>query len=120
MLKEITDVAADDTEPRRRWFSDKIVDLYVWYDDSDIVIQFQICYDKGPDEKALTWTRDGGFIQHAVDDGEGGLFRMKSSPVLTKRGRADTRHALQLLKGRGAKLEHDLYQFITGKLQQWG
>ena len=118
MLKEITSVANNDAEPRRRWFSDKIVDLYVWYDDNDAIVQFQICYDKGPGEKALTWTRDGGFVQHAVDDGEGGLFRMKSSPILTERSRSETGQALQLLKGRGAKLEHDLYQFISVKLQE--
>lgn len=117
MLKEITGVTEDDAEPRRRWFSDKKMDLYVWYDDNGTVIQFQMCYDKGPGEKALTWDEDGGFVQQAVDDGEGGLFRMKSSPILTERGRTDTGHALQLLNGLGAKLEHDLYQFITGKLR---
>jgi hypothetical protein len=117
VLKEISSTRTDESEPTRRWFSDKIVDLYVWYDDNGAVIQFQMCYDKGPGEKALTWTRGGGFVQHAVDDGEAGLFRMKSSPILTERGCTDTVGALKLLESRGAKLEHDLYRFISDTLR---
>lgn len=116
MLREITSVAADQAEPRRRWFSDKAIELYVWYDDRDEIIQFQMCYDKGPAEKAITWTRDKGFAQHAVDDGESGVFHMKGSPILAERSHTDIAHALKLLIRHGGKLEHDLYRFLTGKL----
>ena len=58
MLQEITNIRQIEGEPRRRWFADAAVDLYVWYDDADNIIQFQICYDKGPGEQALTWKKD--------------------------------------------------------------
>ena len=49
MLTEIPNVKQLADEPIRRWFSSPTLDLFIWYDDNDKTIQFQICYDKGPD-----------------------------------------------------------------------
>ena len=78
MLREITTASQTDGEPRRRWFSAEEMDLYVWYE-KDNVVQFQICLDKGPEERALTWTQASGISFNTVDDGESGVLRMKST-----------------------------------------
>jgi hypothetical protein len=116
LLQEITNLRQIEGDPRRRWFADAVLDLYVWYDDEDNVIQFQICYDKGPGEQALTWKKEQGFIHHAVDDGEGGIYRMKSTPVILEKTRYDGGRIPDLIKQHGGKLEHDLYEFILSRL----
>lgn len=116
MLQEIRDIRQIEGEPQRRWFSDNILDLYVWYEGDDHIIQFQICYDKGPEEQALTWKRDEGLLHHTVDDGEGGIYRMKSTPVIMEETDYDAGRIADLIKQHGGKLEHDLYEFILAHL----
>ena len=54
----------------RRWMSDEHFDLIVWYEPDQQIHGFQLCYDKQNHERALTWTRDRGFLHTAIDDGE--------------------------------------------------
>lgn len=116
MLTEITGVKQHPGEPRRRWFSDADLDLYVWYDDDGAVARFQLCFDKGRNEQALTWQREHGLAQHAVDDGEGGVYRMKASPVLTGGTVTETAEVRRRFVDAGQKLEHDLYQFVLDRI----
>lgn len=118
MLKEVHSTKQIAGEPRRRWFVSAALDLYVWYDEEDAVIQFQICYDKGPGERALTWRREEGFSHHTVDDGESGIFQMKSSPILTARAGFDPANLRSLFAEAARKLEHDLYEFVINQLER--
>lgn len=118
MLKEIHSAKQVAGEPRRRWFVSPQLDLYVWYGPQDDVIQFQICYNKGPDERALTWMRDEGFSHHAVDDGEGRVLHMKSSPVLAASTEFDPAALRRQFTKAARKLEHDLYEFIIHQLDR--
>ena len=115
MLEEIREIRQIEGEPYRRWFTDPVVDLFVWYDDHDKVIQFQICYDKGPGEQALTWRQGEGIVHHSVD-GESGIYRMKSTPVMTGNSGYDPARIAGLIKDYGGKLEHELYEFILAHL----
>lgn len=54
----------------RRWISDEYFDLIVWYEPTGQTHGFQLCYDKPDRERALTWTRDGGFLHTATDSGD--------------------------------------------------
>ena len=112
MLKEITTVKQIQEEPKHRWFSNDSLDLYIWYDINDRIIQFQICYDKGTYEKALTWKENKKLSHHSVDDGEGGVFRMKSTPILVPDGEFDKEKILKLFAELGAKLEHEMFEFV--------
>jgi hypothetical protein len=117
MLKEVTATQQLPGEPRRRWFASEALDLYVWYDAADNVLQFQLCFDKGPGERALTWDRERGFSHHAVDDGENRVFQMKSTAILTGAAPADLRKVRRLFEQHGQKLEHDLFLFIGAQLK---
>jgi hypothetical protein len=117
MLIEVTNTREIEGEPRRRWFWDHAVDLYVWYDDAGEVVQFQICYDKGPNEKALNWNRGTGLSHRGVDDGESGVFRMKSTPILTGRSELDLVAVRRVFEPAAGRLEYDLHEFILQKLE---
>ena len=118
MLQEIHDIRQIEGEPRRRWFTSPELDIYIWYDDKDNVNQFQICYDKGPGEQALTWSREGSIVHHSVDDGESGIYRMKSTPVITGDTGYDPARIAGLIRQHGGKLEHDLYEFILNRIPE--
>jgi hypothetical protein len=89
MLSEITDPRQIPGEGRRRWFADTYFDLIVWYEgEGPTIAGFQLCYDKGKEERALTWRRDAGFDHKRIDDGEVS-GRMKMTPVLIPDGSFD-------------------------------
>ena len=115
MLTEITNTRQNRDEPRRRWFTSNDLDLFVWYDSEDAIIQFQLCYNKGENEQALTWQREAGLTHHFVDDGEGGIYRMKST-VLIDGDLSDTGNVRQAYIDAGRELDQDLYTFVLDRI----
>ena len=84
MLREITAVRQDPAEPRKRWFSSATMDLVAWFDDGDVLVAFQLCYDKGHAERVLIWRQGSSRLEHrSVDDGESTPGKHKASPILT-------------------------------------
>lgn len=119
MLKETLNAQQPPGEPRRRCFTDADSDLYVWYDNADQVVQFQLCYDKGPTEKAFTWSRTHGEVHHGVDDGsQSGRFTLKGTPILTGRAPLKLAPLIKFFRAHGRKLEHDLYMFVLQRLNE--
>ena len=70
MLREITSVRQIPGEHPRRWFTDDMMDLYIWQDTSGTMHSFQVCYDKSHVEKALTWKMASGFEYHCVESSD--------------------------------------------------
>ena len=58
MLHEIKNVRQEAGGGRRRWFESEGMDVVVWMDGDGAIIGFQLCYDFGQGERALTW-REG-------------------------------------------------------------
>jgi len=56
VFREISGVKQTPGEPFRRWFSCESMDLFVWTNDSDEVVSYQLSYDKPHPEKALSWS----------------------------------------------------------------
>ena len=119
MLKEIA-VSSEDNEPARRWFTDHDTDLFVWLDEDESIVRFQLCYNKGQSEHALTWTRDQGFSHHAVDDGEEKVMKMKKSPILVQDGRIDYSGVQNLIRDTGRELPAFIYNFVLETLDNPG
>ncbi len=84
MLKELS-TAQLPGEPRRRWYADEHFDLIVWLAEDDNVDGFQLCYDLGHAEHALTWDRSNGYRHDRIDDGEGSPTRNRT-PILVADG----------------------------------
>src|SRR5262249_21208587 len=76
MLEEFKSVAQQPETPGyRRWFSDAVMELIVWYSPGGEVRGFQLCYDRDGRERAFTWHVDAGMAHTAVDDGEESPWR---------------------------------------------
>ena len=83
MLREISSTRQNPDEPRKRWFSSASMDLVTWFEGDDVLVAFQLCYDKSDAERALVWSRRGTRLEHlAVDDGESTPGKHKASPLL--------------------------------------
>ena len=118
MLKEISNLSDTSSDLRRRWFSDAKLDLYVWYDKDNQIVEFQLCYDKGSDEQALAWNRETGMSHHTVNNGVTGPDKIKGSPVMTEDTSFNFVKARDLFTVAGQKLEHDLFGFILNRLDK--
>ena len=70
MLREMGDVRQDRAGVRRRWFHDDYFDLFLWEDADGTVTTFQLCYDIGNRERALSWSAAHGFFHDGVDVGD--------------------------------------------------
>ena len=69
MLREVR-ISQRDDGTRRRWFTDRKLDLIVWIAEDATVDSFQLCYVRLGSEYALTWTRANGYCHDRIDDGE--------------------------------------------------
>ncbi len=82
MLTETCKVRQPGGERPRRWFSDKHLELIVWYEADKSIFGFQLCCKSGHGEKALTWFKEKGFFHDKVDDGEGNKLLIRdTSPI---------------------------------------
>lgn len=117
MLKEISDLTQTSDDLKRRWFSDENLDLYVWYDNSDEISEFQISYNKHSNEQVLTWNNKSGLSNHGVDSGSTDPRKMKSSPIMTEESKHNIELVRNLFLESGQKLEHDLYDHVLSRLK---
>lgn len=61
VLREILDVLQDDPLSQRRWFHDDYFDLFVQQTGGQLAA-FELCYGIDSNERALAWTRSGGYF----------------------------------------------------------
>jgi hypothetical protein len=105
-------------EARRRWFSSAELDLIVWCDDHGAPVSFQLCYDKGRKEHALTWEPATGLVHSAVDDGELHIgSRYKATPVLAPDGPLDIPRVAARFAEASADLPAEIVRFVRDRLR---
>ena len=104
-------------EAYRRWFSSAELDLIVWCDSLGAPVAFQLCYDKGREERALTWEPATGLVHSAVDDGESGAgMRYKATPVLEPDGPLDIPRVAARFAASSDELPLDIAAFVRARL----
>jgi hypothetical protein len=119
-LHEIRDVRQIPGEHRRRWFASSDMDLIVWVDGGGAPLGFQLCYDKGRFEKALT-SAPGGELTHAmVDDGEGARSGLKETPVLVSSAYFDGARLQKLVADASAEVPREFVDLVGEKIRQYG
>jgi len=98
------------------------MDLIIWIDEDEGPAQLQLCYDKGRRrlERALTWQRDVGYKHTAVDDGEIGNGRYKSTPILVADGGFNGERVAKLFTRDGGHLPADIVDFVTARINEFG
>lgn len=106
-------------ESRRRWFADEAMDLTVWLDDQNGIKGFELCYDKGRNERSLRWKRGEGFVHERVDDGEGRPGRHKATPVLVPDGRSDAKEISRQFTENSRDIDQRVALFIIHTLRTY-
>lgn len=113
MLHEISPTRQVPDEPLRKWFVGDELDLIVWFDSSEGIIGFQLCYLKGTDEHALTWWKDKGYSHDRIDDGEGRPDDLKMTPILVPDGSFDKENVIALFRENSGAIDPQLVEFVT-------
>lgn len=115
MFREIKATSQRQGEPRRRWFSAPDLDLFVWLDDDDGIIGFQVSYDKLKTEKALAWDHEQGFSHHGVDDGAT-PGKYPASPLLVADGELNLPRLVYKLNRNFTDAESEIKDFIVASI----
>lgn len=119
MLREIDPVRQIENEPIRRWFTSSFFDLIVWLGDSGDPSGFQLCYNKGRAERALTWRHPNHYSHMAVDDGEGRAFRHKATPILVADGCFDATAITERFRLECAFVPADVANLVIAVLNEY-
>jgi hypothetical protein len=118
LLKEIIGARQNDGERKRRWFNSTQMDLFVWIGRAQRPVKFQLCYDKGNDEKALTWSKHGRYQHESVDAGETEGIRYKQSAILAAAGSVDAKSLAAIFTGASANLPNQIRDFVLDKIKR--
>lgn len=90
-------------------------ELVVWYGAGDAVDGFQLCYNFGRGEHALTWRRETGFAHSAVDTGSAGPYA-NLTPILIADGEVPWEEVTRRFAASGATLEPALRDLVGARL----
>lgn len=119
MLREIKPLRQHPGE-FRRLFLDDFFDLYVWYrseDTQDEIIGFQLCYDKGNRERALTWLKGEGWKHSWVDTGDQ-TPKANRTPTLIHGCEDDLAWVVSRFQERSANIPVEINELITIRLSE--
>lgn len=115
MFQEIRNVRQEPGPGRRRWFESDRFDLVVWLEPDERIAGFQLCYDFGRGEHALTWREGAGFAHSAVDTGSASPFK-NCTPILVADGVVPWDDVAACFAARSATLEPALRDFVRERL----
>ena len=115
VLREIKGVRQERGSGRRRWFESDALHLVVWFGRDENVIGFQLCYDLGRGEHALTWRPETGFTHHLIDAGEDSPWANRT-PILGPARAVRWKEVIRLFDDRSERLEPALRHFIRVRL----
>ena len=101
----------------RELYTDDFFDLFVWRHPTGQIVQFQLCYEKGGQERAFTWKTGDVFTHVKVDTGK---QQRDMTPIFVSDGILDEERIAQELERRGSRLDPQLIGFIKGRLNAFG
>jgi len=117
MFREIKEANRKRREPKRRWYTDLNMDLFVWFNENDELVSYQLTYDKPHAEKALIWSEEKGFSHLGVDDGTR-PGKHPGSPLLVADGVINASKIVSLLKKNSGELDHWIKKFIVSGIEE--
>jgi len=103
-------------EPRLRWFQCDFFELFVWFEEEN-PIAFRLCYDRGYQERAITWEKATGHIRHeAVDEGSGTIETHRPSPVLVPHQHSVPAQIIEQFKNTPGEIPAEIRQLVFERL----
>jgi hypothetical protein len=94
-------------------------DLIVWYTPDNSIMGFQLCYGKGVDEHALTWSEGKGFSHNRIDDGEDCPASHKMTPILVPDGIFEKDNVLALFQKESKAIDPELVRIVTETIKKY-
>lgn len=88
----------------------------MWLDAAGACEGFQVCYDLGRGERALTWRPEAGFAHNAVDQGDDTPFS-NLTPILVADGAVPWAEINRLFAERAVTLETELRELVGARLR---
>ena len=119
MLKEYSYPKAGQKNLRRRWFLDESMDLIIWVDQSGSIQNFQLCYSKQENERALVWDPIKGCRHFRVDSGEPGPLK-NLSPMMEDDERVDIGWLRRSFGQRAKEIDVAVRDFVRSTLRGYG
>ncbi|MBI4624167.1 MAG: hypothetical protein HY736_13250 [Verrucomicrobia bacterium] len=116
VLREIKSVKQERGTGWRRWFESDGLDLVVWLDGSGKVTGFQLCYDFGQGEQALTWREGTGFAHSNVDAGDETPLKNRTPILVPPEGGVPWSRLEREFDARSESLEPALRQLVHRSL----
>ncbi|OIO58625.1 MAG: hypothetical protein COZ46_06145 [Verrucomicrobia bacterium CG_4_10_14_3_um_filter_43_23] len=117
MLKEVENVHQSQGPGFRRWFTDDLLELIVWYDDDNYLEGFQLCYYDEEDPCALTWRSDSSVIYSHIDVGDENPL-VNQTPILHPRQHYSVAMLKQLFAERCPDIDKSLSIHILNVLEK--
>jgi len=102
-------------ELKRRWFQSERFDLVVWVTENESVRGFQLVYNRGGDERALTWTANEGYSLDRIDDGEANPTK-NQTPILVPDGAFPARVILAGFTDESNAIDSMIRDFVVERL----
>lgn len=118
MLREILETSQNSDEPKKRWFSSLSMDLFVWFNDQDEIVSYQLTYNKPHGEKALLWSKEKGYSHLGVDDGTR-PGKHPGSPLFVKDGVVVPSKIISMLKRDEGDLSPWIKNFILDGIKEY-
>jgi hypothetical protein len=100
----------------KRWFGDAYFDLFVWLDETNTIVSFQLCYGKPLDEHALTWMSPSIYYHQRVDDGENKPGKSKSTPILLPDGMFEVSSIARRFLEESKEIDKTVSKFIHQRI----
>lgn len=119
-MREIKGVQQERGAGRRRWWESDDLDLVVWLENGPIPTGFQLLYNAGHGEHALTWREGDGIQHHRIDSGDS-KRPFKATPVLATTAPLTPsvwREIVALFENRSPSLEPELRRFVSETLKR--
>lgn len=116
MMREIHGVA-DEPRTRRRWFHDDFFDLFVWQTSTGDVTLFQLCYGVSSSERALVWSRYGGFFHDGT-----GVDRADPDKVIGRAGPGSPLTddpVIVRFEAAARSLPEDIHSIVLARLHEY-
>lgn len=117
MLKEISNTAQPSGVLKRRWFHSPEQDLYLWENEIGEIVEFQLCYSKSRNERALSWKVGSGFSHYRVDNGEV-TGRAKNTPILSLNRSFDIETILAQFSTLAETVPKNVVDFVIECIQE--
>ncbi len=109
MLREIPSSRKRINGLTRRWFTNEIFDLFIFFNKNNMLVQFQLCYIKRDNEHVISWSEKSGYAHDRIDTGRDMPGRA-GSPLFVSNGFCDIDTVKKTFIDSSLNLDNTLFE----------